>query len=119
MAKYLGNTFGRLMKIENNPFTSKEENERRLSHLNKEGMIVIYESGKKYPGKHFLGFYPNEEGTCQRYMLTTVGTIGWSEDYIWIDTSDGYFEFELSVDMSDEEKKVMEANFWTFILGFS
>lgn len=119
MAKYKGNTFGRLVKFETSLSITKEEKNRRTSYLNKEGLIAIYESGKKYPGKHFLGFYPNEEGMSQRYFLTTVGTIGWSEEHLWIETLDGYFEFTLEVELSDEEKKILETNFWTNLLGFS
>ena len=119
MATYKGNRFGRFVKFESSPSTTKEEKDRRASYLEKEGLIAIYESGKKYPGKHFLGFYPNEEGTAQHYMLTAVGTIGWSEEHLWIDTLDGYFEFALGVEMSEEEKKILEANFWINLLGFS
>lgn len=46
----------------------------RSRFYNSPGTIMVYESKKKAPGKHFAYFFPNESSnTNQRYLRTSPG----------------------------------------------
>ena len=64
------------------------------NYLQTPGLLCIYESMKKYPGKKFIYFYPNEpDSDEQRYFHSSCGDLTQEGNRICL-TGDHTFVFE-------------------------
>ena len=85
MAKHIDNKMVRfvgLTDLEGNPITDLLDDFKNCA-----GMLCIYESEHKAPGKRFIYFYPNEPlNERQRYFNSTSGTMTETDSEIIVET---------------------------------
>ena len=101
MAMLKESTFGKLISID----STNEEHERFADYIGLEGLILIWESQKKDPGKAFVHFYPYEDDMMQRYLITSLGELVNDGKTIIVHTKHSTYVFDLEQVSLDEEKR--------------
>lgn len=108
MAKHIGNKiakFTKYMDLNNNPVSDWHD-----LYLGLEGMLCIYESEHKAPGKNFIYFYPNEPDTdSQRYFNSISGELTEIGNKLVLET-DHRYEFEIGDFLSKDDKELLWLN---------
>ncbi len=100
VAKFVG-----YMDLDGNPLSDWHE-----EYLGCAGLLCIYESEHKAPGKKFIYFYPNEpEAELQRYFNSISGDITESDSKICLDTDRRYI-FELGDFISEDDLILLALN---------
>lgn len=108
MAKHITNKIVRFVSITD--LSGKINNDWHDEYLGMEGMLCIYESEHKAPGKKFIYFYPNEpESDLQRYFNSISGELRESGNRIFLETDQRY-EFEVGDFLSEDEQKMLWLN---------
>ncbi len=89
MAKHLENKIVKFIgfsDLEGNPV-----NDWHDDYMNCAGMLCIYESEHKAPGKKFIYFYPNEpENNNQRWFNSTSGTLTETDNELIVESGHRY-----------------------------
>ena len=108
MARHIAN---RIVRFEE--FTDKDCNpidDWHRDFLGLEGMLCIYESEHKAPGKRFVYFYPNEPGAqMQRYFNSTSGEVSETRNKLILTTNHRYV-FSIGDYMSEEDRELLLLN---------
>ena len=88
----------------------KRINDWHDEYLGQCGMLCIYESEHKAPGKKFIYFYPNEpDSDIQRYFNSVSGELRESGSRIFLET-DHRYEFEAGDFLSEDDRKLLWLN---------
>ncbi|MBO4373903.1 MAG: hypothetical protein J5829_02240 [Lachnospiraceae bacterium] len=108
MAKHIENKIVRFTGFtdpEGNPLSDWHD-----EYLGLEGMLCIYESEHKAPGKKFIYFYPNEpDSEMQRYFNSISGELSRSGNRIILE-ADNRYEFEEGDFLSKEDRELLWLN---------
>ena len=108
MAKHIGNRivrFSGFMDLDGTPLSDWHD-----EYLDLPGMLCIYESEHKAPGKRFVYFYPYEpDNDLQRYFHSTAGNYIESDNIITLVTNEIY-EFEIGEYLSEDNKELLWLN---------
>lgn len=102
MAVVIDTKVGMLVSI-----TDQNDNEEnwQKEYLNLSGVMLIFRSEKKSPGKHFIEFFPYEDSPMQRYMKIAIGDIEMKDDYMTLKTAYGSYCFLVSDNLLEESMK--------------
>lgn len=113
MSKFIEFKYGYFKKCENKKTVEKKIDVKEF--INKAGLIAVFESEKKMPGKRFIYFCPNEpNATFQRYFATTPGEIEEIDGKLLIETMHSIYTFKLDEDgVSKSDKDLLVLNFIT------
>ncbi len=108
MAKHIGNKivkFTKFIDLDDNPISDWHD-----EFLGLDGMLCIYESEHKAPGKKFVYFYPNEPGAdLQRYFNSISGELTETGNKIVLEENRRY-EFEIGDFLSEDDKMLLWLN---------
>ena len=75
-------------------------------NIQQAGMILIFESVNKTPGKHFVYFYPNyPDSINQKYFHTSIGDLDIDDKRCSISTQNTEYVFELDESLVSESDK--------------
>ncbi|SCY69271.1 hypothetical protein SAMN02910292_02525 [Lachnospiraceae bacterium XBB2008] len=108
MAKHIGNKIVRFTGVTDLDDTPLSD--WRGDYLGLPGMLCIYESEHKVPGKRLVYFFPHEpDKEMQRYMHTTFGDYSESDGIITL-TSHHIYKFEIGDFLSEDEHKILWLN---------
>ncbi len=79
-------------------------------YLDSAGMLCIFESQNKDPGKKFVYFFPSEpDSVIQRYFHTSMGELTETDDKICFESNHRYI-FEKGSFISQDEAKTILMN---------
>lgn len=67
--------FGRITSVTKADGTPYDKSEFRTAYVDVPGLVLFYESFKKFPGKYFLYLYPYCEGHTQTYFHSSCGDL--------------------------------------------
>ena len=82
----------------------------RGEFVNTVGLLGIFKSERKAPGKHYLYYFPNEpEEVTQRYFHTSVGILTEKDNMIYF-KSNYIYKFELGDFVSDDDYMALLLN---------
>ena len=82
----------------------------RGEFVNTVGLLGIFKSERKAPGKQYLYYFPNEsEKVMQRYFHSSVGILTEEDNMICL-RSNHIYKFEVGNYISDEELIVLLLN---------
>ncbi len=80
-------------------------------YLNCAGLLCVYESEHKYPGKKFAYFYPNEpDDLMQRYFTVISAIYTENDNRLSLETEVGRFDFEAGEFISDPDLELLFLN---------
>ena len=80
------------------------------TYMNTSGLLCVYESERKAPGKKFVYYFPNEpEEGFQRYFNSVSGEFTKTDDVITLEDSHRLV-FEVGDFVPEDEKKVLQLN---------
>ena len=89
MSKFVDNKIVRFLEftdLSGNPIDDWHD-----EYLYSSGMLYIYESEHKYPGKKFIYYYPNEpESDMQRYCNSVTGDLSMDENLVILEDKDNH-----------------------------
>ena len=109
MPKLVKSCFGKLANIKDiQTGQSYPESDWRMSHVDKPGIIVVYESLRQAPGKYFIILYHDEDiwDPDMKYIRTSCGDIlEDTEDELYIRTFNSEYLFLLGDFGLDENRK--------------
>ncbi len=108
MAKHIANRFVRFVSytdLAGNPVSDWHDEYMGLA-----GMLCIFESEHKAPGKRFVYFYPNEpDAFDQRYFNSIPGILSESGNTLVLEENHRY-EFEEGEFISEDDKELLWLN---------
>ncbi|MBE5870605.1 MAG: hypothetical protein E7294_05035 [Lachnospiraceae bacterium] len=108
MAKYIEHKevrFTEITDLNGNPII-----DRHYRYIGLAGMLCIYESEHRAPGKHFVYFYPNEPYSSeQRWFNTISGELIETGNKIYVETGERYV-FEVGNYMSEDDRVLLWLN---------
>lgn len=111
MAKLIKFTFGYLDTICNSAGSPYPDDNFRSAHCGIPGLIALYQSEHRAPGKQFITFFPYESGVAQRYLKTSVGNFEEQNSSMRMITAHSSYSFHADPDcLTDLEKKVLCLN---------
>lgn len=91
--------------LEGNPI-----NDWRCEFVNTVGLLGIFSSERKAPGKQYLYYFPNEpEEVMQRYFHTSVGILTEKDNMICFEGNHIY-KFEVGAFISDDDLMALLLN---------
>lgn len=73
-------------------------------HLNVPGVILLYESEKKYPGSQFIYLF-TDKANCISYFHTSCGTVSQIDDRLIFKSDHSCYEFTVDENCLDESTK--------------
>lgn len=84
----------------------------RAEHIDKVGLIVLFESENNFPGEKFIYFFPNERDKIfQNYLHTSCGSVLIEGNLITLKTKNSTYVFEIgNFDLLDEDKRLLFLN---------
>ncbi len=108
MAKHIGNRIVRFIKytdLDGNPISDWHD-----EYLDTTGLLCIYESEHKAPGKKFVYYYPNEpDAPMQRYFNSVSGELTESDNMIQLDEVHRYV-FEVGDYITEDDLMLLKLN---------
>lgn len=108
MAKHVENRIVRFIgfsDLDGNPVSDWHD-----EYIDTAGMLCIYESEHKAPGKKFIYFYPNEpDNDSQRYFNSTAGELTESGNMLILESGHRY-AFEQGDFVSEEDFELLWLN---------
>ncbi len=114
MARHIENRFVKFVEfldLDGNPVSDWHD-----EYLGLPGMLCIYESEHKAPGKRFVYFYPNEPDTDgQRYFNSLPGKMKEVDDTLLLE-ADHLYKFEMGDFVSEEDKLLLVLNVFVRIV---
>ena len=102
MAEFIRKHLGKIVSSE--PLNNSQDNEAwkwRKEYENFSGVICVYQSQRKKPGKHFI-IIVNDELS---YLRTSVGDLKYEGDMLTLVTDNSKYTFKI---IDDKERKVNE-----------
>lgn len=119
MAQLVRLTYGYVESVDDidgNPYPTDDF---RSDYYDVPGIIAVYKSKRKAPGKRFAYFFPNEpDSTNQRYLRTSLGEMEESGTKITVRTTRSVYKFRIEENcLSQEEKDILEINAVHCLLG--
>ncbi len=118
MAKLSDTAYGKLIETVNKR-TGQPYRDWRRMFMDRPGIILIYESERKRPGRFFINFYPKVEDpillteqiiACEPPRLrTSIGDVEKNDTVIQIETEESRYVFEISdVSLAEYDKGKLE-----------
>lgn len=117
MSKIVEYTYGKLIRAVNK-YGGTLYSDWRNGFMNRPGLIVVYESEHKQPGKHFVYFYPKDTNPFfmdpevimfePAHFHTSIGDVTRTISRVCIDTKSSKYTFVTGrFDLSDLDKKIL------------
>ena len=117
MPKIVEFTYGKLIRTVNKN-TGLLYSDWRSVFVNRPGLIVIFESEQKVPGRHFIYFYPHDTNSFftdpeviafgPAYFHTSIGKVSKGQNRIFIDTKNSKYTFVTGeFGLNDLDKRIL------------
>lgn len=108
MAKLVNVTYGYVEAVSTADGNQYPSDDFRSNYYDVPGMIVVYESIRKAPGKCFAYFFPFEQDDLmQRYLRTSLGELVQDDKIMTVSTKNSIYKFRIEEDCLTEEQKII------------
>lgn len=119
MAKLVKVTYGFVEAVNTTDGNLYSSDDFRSGYYDAPGMLAIFESECKNPGKHFVYFFPLEQNNLmQRYLRTSIGDLTQNDTTMTVSTKNSIYKFRIEEDcMPGDQKTVIQINAGEILFG--
>lgn len=112
MARLIQLTYGYVESVCSADGKPYQSSDFRSQYYDTPGLIIVFQSEYKNPGKCFAYFFPFEQNDMmQRYLRTSLGNLKQGEKDMTVSTNNSIYKFRLEENcLTEEQKRITQIN---------